>query len=72
MVWKYKETEHGDYGSVPYNEIKHKCPCCKKITNFKRIDVNCNNGLVYCEGNYMPLYRCDKCWVIIGVGKWED
>ena len=72
MSWDYKRTEHGEYGSVPYREIKHKCPSCKKIRIFKRIDVNCRDGLVYCEGSYMPLYRCDKCWIIIGVGNKLD
>lgn len=64
----YPRTYHGEYGSVPYIELKHKCPCCKKKALFKRIDVNCDKGMVYYEGYNMPLYRCEKCWVIIGFG----
>ena len=40
--------------------------------NFKRIDVNCSKQTVYCDGCHMPLYRCDKCWIVIGVGKWKE
>ena len=72
MTWKFKETNHGVYGNVPFTELKHKCPICKKRCKFKRIDVNSSKGFVYCEGSYMPLYRCDKCWIIIGVGEWKD
>ena len=64
----YKRTEHGEFGSVPLTELKKKCPCCKKITLFNRIDVDGNKGMVYYKGNYMPLYRCEKCWIIIGEG----
>ncbi len=71
MSWEYKYTDHGGYGTVPLIELKHKCPCCKKIKKFRRIDVNSSRQTVFCEGEYMPLYRCDKCWIIIGVGKWE-
>jgi hypothetical protein len=68
-LWKFRTTYHYGYGSVPYVELKHKCPCCKKKTNFRRIDVNSDNGMVFCEGYYIPLYRCDKCMVILAIGE---
>lgn len=72
MGWNYKRTHHGKFGTVPFTELKKKCPCCKKITKFKRIDVNSDDGMVFCEGEYMPLYRCNKCWIIIGAGSRND
>lgn len=72
MVWDYKSKDFGELGAVADSEIKHRCPCCKKTTNFKRVDVDAMKGLVYCKGDYMLLYRCDKCWIIIGVGKWIE
>jgi phage FluMu protein Com len=72
MTWEYKNTDFEEMGTVPSTDIKHKCPCCKKIKRFRRIDVNSEHGTVYCGGYDMPLYRCEKCWIIIGVGKWVN
>lgn len=64
----YPRKYFGELGSVPYMKLKHKCPCCKKRVLFKRIDIDCDREFVYYEGGYMPLYRCENCWVIIGFG----
>ena len=50
---------------IPTSEKNKKCPVCKKITMFKRIDVNASNCHVYLEGSYASLYCCSKCNVVI-------
>jgi len=68
MIWKYKRSDHGKFGTVPLTILKIKCPSCKKKSVFRRIDVGTWKQTVYCEGDNIPLYRCDECEIVIARG----
>jgi len=66
MSWKF-ETYLGS--NIPTTDLKRKCPVCKKIRKFLRIDVTCSTETVFCEGEYIPLYMCSSCQIIKSFAK---
>jgi len=45
--------------------MKIKCPVCKEIRDFKQVHISCTREYCYLEGDYLWIYRCEKCHIII-------
>ena len=41
-----------------------KCPICKG-KEFEEIHISPMNTQTYCEGDYVFLYRCKKCKIVV-------
>jgi len=48
-----------------FRNLKLRCPICKRKTQFRQFDLNCNGGYGYIQGYYARAYRCEKCNVLV-------